>query len=313
MFAQCQKVSIEQCEICAGVLPRRRCQSPSVPVNQPGGNVRATSHNSSPGGIGQSNFHDHQSSHMSHFELGQHMGAGGVTGNMQRLADDGTDLGVLQEAIMASHASLPAGFRGMPDLEVLQRQSEDEKMARAIQSLQLEEETKQRTHLLEQQDQEYQESLRIDRQREEERQQKQQEQERKLEEEEQKRKEEEEAKVAAEQEQKSRQVRMMVLIEEARARLGEAPSKGDPDCISLLVRTPEGKALRRAFRRSDPVSKIYDYCIAEGGETLAFQEFRLITTMPRQVYDDRAVTLEAAGLQGQCALLVEIIGSVESN
>jgi len=203
LLAQCQKVSIEQCEICAEVLPRRRrCQSPSA-ANQPGGDVRATSHNTlwpeagSPGGIGQSNFQEHQ-----HFELGQHMGAGGVSGNVQRLADDGTDLGALQEAIMASHASLPAGFRGMPDLNVLMQQSEDEKMARAVQSLQLKEETKQRAHLLEQQDEEYQESLRVDRQREEERQHKQQEQERKLEEEEQERRVEEEAKIAAEEEEK---------------------------------------------------------------------------------------------------------------
>merc|ERR1711972_713224 len=57
------------------------------------------------------------------------------------------------------------------------------------------------------------------------------------------------------------------------------------------------------------VSQVYDYVVAEGGEELASTRFRLLQNVPRCLFEDRTATLQDAGLQGQCALLVQIIES----
>jgi len=123
--------------------------------------------------------------------------------------------------------------------------------------------------------------------------------------------EEEEAKMAAKAEEDALRARILALREEARSRLGSEPPAEEPGRVVTRVRTPEGKALKRAFRSTDLVSQVYDFILAEGGEDLACQTFRLIATMPRVMYENREATLDAAGLRGQCALLVEIIESDE--
>jgi len=313
VFAQCQHLSIEHCKDCTEVLPHiRRGQSPSAAngacsqgaVNRDrggnatpawwpttataGSNSQFLPQNQQPRGASQAR-----------------PAAGG--GSFQRLVDDSANLAALQEAILASAAAMPGG--GMPS----QPRTEDEIMAQIAHNLQLEEDSRERAQLREEQESEYQESLRIDQQKKEEKQQKEHEAEQKLRQEEQQKQAEDDAKAAADQEEKDRRARGMALVEEARARLSEEPSKGELGCITLLVRTPEGKALKRGFRSADAVSHIYDYVVVEGGETLSLQEFRLIATMPRRVFEDRAASLEAAGLQDQCALFVEVIKSDQLN
>jgi len=336
IFADCQRCSniVDQCDACAEFFPRRDSgQSPSA--GQAAGLDGRGAAGGLPGGAFRS---DLQPANMteadlirlaqqrSRLETQQQRGlvqlgsedsvAGGFGhGHMQRLADDGIDPTILNAAILASHASLPVGFRHPTGQRT---QSEDEIMAQAIQKLEIEEESKQRARLRDEQSREYEESLRVDRQREIKRQQIQEEEEQKRkaedeakaklqQEEERKHQEEEEANAKAEEEEKARNAIADALVEGAQGRLKDEPPKDEAGRIAVLIRTPEGKALKRAFRDSEPVSLLYDFAIAEGGQTLACQEFRLISNMPRCVYEDREATLQGAGLQGQSALLVEII------
>lgn len=332
IFADCQRCSniIDQCDACAEFFPRRNGgQSPSAGLDGRGAD------GSSLGGTFRSDLQPPNMTEADLIRLAQQrsrletqqqrgpaqpsseeiVGGGFGHGHMQRLADDGIDPTILNAAILASHASLPVGFRHPPGQRT---QSEDEIMAQAIQKLEIEEESKQRARLREEQSREYEESLRVDRQREIKRQQVQEEEEQKRkdeaeaqakmqQEEEQKRQEEEQANARAEEEEKARNASVAALVEGAQGRLKDEPSKDEAGRIAVLIRTPEGKALKRAFRGSDSVSLLYDFAIAEGGQTLASQDFRLVSNMPRCVYEDRETTLQAAGLQGQSALLVEII------
>lgn len=322
ILAECRRCSIvDQCELCNELVSQRGGQNPN--------GTRAASAPASAstnrGGMADGGFlgaqpgQDFQPSNMSEAELirlaqlrsmqeqigqnNQHAG-----GDFGPLMDAGADPALLHAAIAA------AGLNARPN----QALSEDELMAAALQRQDQEEEARQRAQLREEQSSEYEESLRVDRERQLEKQKKQLEEEQQKKEEdeakaliqqeqEQKLKEEAEAKANEEAAERNELARVAQLIEEARGRLSDEPSKEEAGRVAVLIRTPEGRALKRAFRSSDPVSQLYDYAISEGGETLASQDFRLITNMPRSVYEDRVASLEVAGLQGQCALLVEII------
>lgn len=234
-------------------------------------------------------------------------GAATGSGGRERLLDDGADP-TLMAAIAANYA-LNGGLGARP--EARPQQTEDEVLAQAMQASKNEEENRERARLRDEQAMEYEESLRIDQQREEER------KNREREEEEQQRREEEqrlqeeqrrrEDEQKAEDEERSRRERVQAVIDEARSRLTPEPSPEEPGRVLLQVRVPDGRRLKRAFRSSDSIGQIYDYANAEGGEALASHEFLLVTSMPRKVYEDRAASLEDAGLQGQCQLLVEVI------
>mmetsp|Transcript_9664 Transcript_9664/g.17380 ORF Transcript_9664/g.17380 Transcript_9664/m.17380 type:complete len:281 (+) Transcript_9664:46-888(+) len=179
-------------------------------------------------------------------------------------------------------------------------EDEDAAVAEALQQ----EDAVQRAQLLEEQEAEYQESLQIDRARAAE------EALRKKEEEERLRQEAEElesAKLAAEAAEKQRQEKVAKVLEEAQQLLPAEPPEGEPGRLQVLIRTPDGKRLKRAFRSEDTVGQVYAYANVEGGEALASREFMLVTAIPRCTYEDRSATLADAGLKGQCALLVEML------
>jgi len=171
--------------------------------------------------------------------------------------------------------------------------NEEDLLQQALRMSQMEEESRQRAALREQQEVELQESILMDQMRE------QEEKRRRVEEEERRAME---ASKAAEDERRKQEEQ-----EAKRARVPPEPPAGEPGRVDLQIRTPEGKRLRRAFRGTELVGQVYDYVDVEGvlGESLAGQAYRLVSTMPRREYEDRQQSLSAAGLQGQCALLIE--------
>lgn len=219
------------------------------------------------------------------------------SGGLQRLVEDGHDPALLHAAIMASHQHNPNALR-----EPRRPLSEEEALAQAIRATKNEEETRQRARLIDEQKSEYEESLLIDKAKQEERLHRERE-------EEERRKAEDEMKSKADLEEKGRIDRVATLIEEARARLKDEPPKEEKSRVMVKVGTPQGKSLKRAFRSDDKISQIYDYVIVEGGEEFAFGRFSLLQQYPKTTYEDREKTLQAVGLQGQCALLVQTIES----
>lgn len=85
------------------------------------------------------------------------------------------------------------------------------------------------------------------------------------------------------------------------------PQPGEPGRLEVLVRLPDGKRLRRAFRQQDVVGDLYNFVENESSGAAVAGRYQLVSAMPRQVFADRGATLVAAGLQGQCALLVEAV------
>lgn len=193
----------------------------------------------------------------------------------------------------------------------LSADEEAELLAAAVRKAQIEEENRERAQLREEQEAEYEESLRIDREREAEkalrRKEEEERQQREAAEEEARRREAEQLRAEAEEAERARQEKARAAAERARQHLSPEPEAGEPQRVQVLVRTPQGARLKRAFRAGDAVEQLYHYTDAEGGEAVAGSDYRLVSSMPRVVYEDREATLEAAGLKGQCALLVEVI------
>lgn len=172
--------------------------------------------------------------------------------------------------------------------------SEEDMIQQALRLSQMEEESRQRAALKEQQEVELQESILMDQLRE------QEEKRRKVEEEELRALE---ANRAAEEERRKKAEQ-----EAKRARVPPEPPAGEPGRVDLQIRTPEGKRVRRAFRSTDTVGQVYDYIDVEDvlGDSLGGKAYRFVSTMPRREYKDRSLSLQDAGLQGQCALLIEV-------
>lgn len=204
---------------------------------------------------------------------------------MPKLDDDITDPHLA--------AAVEASYRAQTEHGMVS--NEEDMIQEALRISQLEEESRQRAALKEQQEVELQESILMDQMRE------QEEKRRRLEEEEQRILEA--SKAEAEERQRREEQ------EAKRARVPPEPAAGEPGRVDLQIRTPEGKRLRRAFRGSDSLGQVYDYIDVEGvlGDGIASQlpSYRLVSTMPRKEYKDRRQTLAEAGLQGQCALLIE--------
>lgn len=95
--------------------------------------------------------------------------------------------------------------------------------------------------------------------------------------------------------------------EEARQRLPPEPEPGEAGRVDVQVRARSGQRLRRAFRDTDALARLYDFTLAESGEDLARQTYQLVEAMPRRVYANDEQSLGDAGLRGQCALLVEVL------
>eukprot|EP00439_Symbiodinium_sp_Y106_P072415 s518_g13.t1 len=146
------------------------------------------------------------------------------------------------------------------------------------------------------------ESLRIDRERAE------QEALRLKQEEERKKQESEELESKAKQAEAAelaRQDNLSRKLDEAKSIITPEPPADEAGRLQFQIRIPDGRRLKRAFRPEDSIGQVYAYACVEGGEALVTREFRLVETMPRRTYEDRSITLAAAGLKGQCTLLVE--------
>jgi len=209
---------------------------------------------------------------------------------------------LLMAAIAASYAS------GNPRLH---GQSEEELEAAAVRRSMMEEDNRQRAMLREEQAAEYEESLRIDREREAGKALRQKEEEEasriQAAEEEGKRREAEQRRQEAEAAEKAKKAKIDARVQQASEQLLPEPPAEEPGRVDVLIKAPDGRRLTRAFRAKDPLLQVYHYVNVHACEALAGQEFRLVSTMPRAVYEDASVTLEDSGLKGRCALLVEVL------
>lgn len=309
ILSDCQRCNVAQCDVCTEVvLPLRNRQagrtrhSPATSGAEAGvaaGQTGGTGGGG--GGAGRGASRHGQDFRDTYSETG---GDGTPPpGALQGDEDPG-----LVAAIAASYASGgtggggPAGARLTP--------TEEELLAQAIRRAKNEEESRERARLREEQASEYEESLRIDQQREYEKALRKKEAEeaarQKAEEEEARRlKEEKEASEAAAAEA-ARKQRAETAATEARAQLVPEPARGEAGRVEVMVKVPDGRRLKRAFLASEPVARLYHFANAEAGEGLAGRSFRLVSSMPRRVYEDKGATLESEGIKGQCALLVEI-------
>ncbi|CAK0789751.1 unnamed protein product, partial [Prorocentrum cordatum] len=186
-----------------------------------------------------------------------------------------------------------------------------ELVEQAIHRSRMEEENRQRTMLINEQESEYEESLRIDREKAEQKALKEKEEEerarREAEEQEAIRREQAQKEAEAAAEAERRQAKATEAVADARGRLREEPAPSEAGRVLLQIRLPEGRRLKRAFRAADPVEQIYLFARAEAGEALAAQEFRLVSPLPRCTYEDRSATLGSAGLTSGTSLLVEMV------
>lgn len=185
-------------------------------------------------------------------------------------------------------------------------ETEEEMIQRAIRQSQVEEESRQRKSLREQQDAEVQESMLMDQMRAKEEQQKRQKEQddEKARLEEKKRKEEEESK---------QRKQAAAQLEVKQSRLTAEPPTGESGRLQLVLRLPSGKRLQRAFRTSETIGLIYDYVDIQQLEELEGKTYALISNMPRKVYEDRTVSLQSAGISNQFVLLVEVKAAAVTN
>jgi len=180
--------------------------------------------------------------------------------------------------------------------ETARLENEEEMIRQAMEISRKEEERRQNQQLREQQEAELQESILMDQMRE------QEEKRRRLEEEEQQRASE--AAKEAELQRQQQEERQRLEAQQLRAEnLPPEPPADAPDKVDLQIRTPDGRRVRRRFVVSNTVGQVYDYLHLEGH--LGDEAFQLVSTMPRKEYQDRKQTLSDAGLQGQCALMLE--------
>lgn len=79
------------------------------------------------------------------------------------------------------------------------------------------------------------------------------------------------------------------------------PSADDRRAVRIAVRLPDGSRLQRRFAPESRLQIVYDFVDSQK----ELKDYDLVTSHPRQVYSDRAQTLQQAGLQGQSLLFVE--------
>mmetsp|Transcript_49856 Transcript_49856/g.106097 ORF Transcript_49856/g.106097 Transcript_49856/m.106097 type:complete len:300 (-) Transcript_49856:321-1220(-) len=296
LLAECRRVSVEQCELCQEAVSSRLNRG----TRPPGGNSgREDGGRNSSHGRFRRAAQDYQPNHLSEAAMIEQAIRNSQAGNAGPGDVLDTDDPELLAAIMAS-----AGGEVDEDL-----------MAQAIRRAKNEEESRQRQLLLDQQEDEYEESLRVDQERQ------LQEEMRRREELEAKRRaeeEEEEARIRAETEEaealeaeERRKASIEEKIAEAKASLTPEPEKGTPGRLDVMVKMPDGKRIKRAFVSSEPLGLVYSFVVAEIGEAIALRDFRLVATMPRRVFEDRASSMKDAGLEPQTLLLVEMIGEEE--
>lgn len=179
--------------------------------------------------------------------------------------------------------------------ETARAHEEEDMLRQAMDISRQEEERRQNQALREQQEAELQESILMDQMREQE--------------EKRRRLEEEELRKVSEAQQEEEERQRLELENAKMQKMQNVPPEPETDApnrVDLQIRAPDGRRARRRFLSSHTLGQVYDYLHVEGflSDTEVFQ---LVSTMPRKEYKDRNETLAAAGLQGQCALMLERI------
>ena len=101
---------------------------------------------------------------------------------------------------------------------------------------------------------------------------------------------------------------------EARHRLEPPPLHQSAGVAKIALRLPGGKRLERSFFADAAIEQMYHFVDAEDIAEIVGKHYHVVGAMPRKVYSDRAATFEAQGLVGQSSLLIEMIeeaGDVE--
>jgi hypothetical protein len=235
-----------------------------------------------------------------------------VGADRERLAPGGMDAAAMEAAAVAEQAdasdrelamAIEASYNAQT--ETGRMVNEDDMLAEALRISQQDEDARRRADLREEQENELKESILMDQMREEE-QKRRRIEEQQLQRLEAERLEEENRKKEADEEAKRK------AEELKRSRIPAEPPAGEPGRVDFMIRLPNGKRMRRAFRGTDKLEQVYDYVDIEAAEALTtIVQYRLVTTMPRQVFEDRSLSLAEAGLKGQCALNVEAISQTE--
>lgn len=139
--------------------------------------------------------------------------------------------------------------------------------------------------LIQQQDEEYQASLAIDRAREESQ-----------------RLEEERRLREADERQQAAELKA-IQQNQKRARLPQEPSVGVAGSTSIAIRLPDGTRLARRFHADDSVGSLMDFI--ESKTTLSEGSYDLLSPFPRVVFKDRCQTLTEAGLHRNATLIAQ--------
>mmetsp|Transcript_29748 Transcript_29748/g.64365 ORF Transcript_29748/g.64365 Transcript_29748/m.64365 type:complete len:304 (-) Transcript_29748:79-990(-) len=178
--------------------------------------------------------------------------------------------------------------------------SEEDLLQQALQASQQEADQRQRQSLRQEQEAELQESILMDQMREQQRREEERQQAAAQEASEAARAEEERLKAEEE-------ARKAAELEAKKNALPAEPDASEPGRLALMIRMPGGQRLQRAFRKTESVGVIYDYVDLTAHDSLGGQKYRLVSTLPRKVFEAREETLEAAGIQNQFVLMVELI------
>jgi len=79
------------------------------------------------------------------------------------------------------------------------------------------------------------------------------------------------------------------------------PPSDDRRAVRIAIRLPDGSRLQRRFSPESRVEAIYDFVDSQR----VLSEYDLVSSHPRQIYNDRTLTLSSVGLVGQSSLFVE--------
>jgi hypothetical protein len=99
------------------------------------------------------------------------------------------------------------------------------------------------------------------------------------------------------------------LVAAANDALPDEPAAGGDDVVDIAVKLPDGRRVRRRFCKSHPLQSVFNFLVS--AEHLAPGTYRLMSQFPRRAFEDHAPgapTLEEAGLtQKQEALFVDLL------
>ena len=99
------------------------------------------------------------------------------------------------------------------------------------------------------------------------------------------------------------------LVAAANEALPDEPPAGGDGVVDIAVKLPDGRRVRRRFSLSNPLQSVFNFLVS--AEHLAPGTYRLMSQFPRRAFEDHAEgapTLEQAGLtQKQEALFVDLL------